>query len=155
MENKYPFRFCHLYISDRFKQIIFVPFCKNENGWYAEINDLIIDSWPCNFEILQHNIETILDRYSSVSLNSKVKWPSFENSKAKSQQSFNSDYILFRLETDLSRNYGSGEVERIKVSATPTVLDENYSLVGVGHLFDTQVAQIVLDIFNACLKIRN
>ena len=69
MENKYPFRFCHLYISDRFKQIIFVPFCKNENGWYAEINDLIIDSWPCNFEILQHNIETILDRYSSVSLN--------------------------------------------------------------------------------------
>jgi hypothetical protein len=72
-----------------------------------------------------------------------------------SQKSFESEYICLRLETDLSRGYGDGEVERIKVSAIPTSLIDSYSLIGYGHLFDTNVAQIVLDIFNACVKIRS
>ena len=83
------------------------------------------------------------------------KWPSFDCSKAKSQRSFETDYVTFRLETDLTRSYREHEVERIKVRAQPTILDNTYSLNGCGHLLDTKIAQIVLDIFEACLKIRN
>jgi hypothetical protein len=48
-----------------------------------------------------------------------------------------------------------GEVERITVTASPTALDTNYALVGTGHLLDTKVAQIVIDIADACDKIRD
>lgn len=151
----YPYRFCKLYISDKFKQILFVPFGQLENGMHAELDNLIVDAWPCKFEDLQTNIEETLARFSSHAVYVEGKWPSFISSKAKSQRSFETDYVSFRLETDLTRNYVEGEVERIKVSAQPTKLDNTYSLNGCGHMFETKVAQIVLDIFEACLKIRN
>lgn len=151
----HPYRFCKLYISDKFKQILFVPFGQMGNGMYAELDNIIVDTWPCKFEDLQTNIEETLRRFSSHAVYMEGKWPSFNSSKAKSQRSFETDYISFRLETDLTRNYGEREVERIKVSAQPTVLDNTYSLNGCGHMFETKVAQIVLDIFEACLKIRN
>ena len=151
----HPYRFCKLYISDKFKQILFTPFGQLENGMHAEVNNIIVDTWPCKFEDLQTNIEETLRRFSSNAVYIEGKWPSFDSSKAKSQRSFETDYIPFRLETDLTRNYGELEVERIKVSVQPTVLDNTFSLNGCGHLFETKVAQIVLDIFEACLKIRN
>ena len=46
-------------------------------------------------------------------------------------------------------------MERITVTARPTALDTNYSLVGAGHLLDTKIAQIVIDIAEACDKIRS
>lgn len=151
----HPRRFCDLYISDKYKEILFVPWGKVDNGMYAEVDNLIIDVWPCKFQDLQQNIENVLKRYLSKTAYVKGKWPSLDNSQAKSQKSFESDYIRIRLETDTSRSYSDGEVERIKVSAQPTALDNTYSLTGCGHLLNTQVAQIVLDIFEACSKIRN
>ncbi len=151
----HPYRFCNLYISDKFKQILFTPFGGLENGMHAEVDNIIVDTWPCKFEDLQTNIEETLRRFSDKAIYVKGKWPSFDNSKAKSHRSFETDYITIRLETDLTRNYGEHEVERIKVSARPTSLDNTYTLNGCGHLIDTKVAQIVLDIFEACLKIRS
>ena len=150
----YSYRFCKLYISDKFNQILFTPFGEIENG-HAEIDKIIIDNWPCKFEDLQKNIEETLNQFSKNGVYIKGKWPSFDCSKAKSHISFESDYVAIRLETDLKRNYGEHEAERINISAQPTVLDNTYSLNGSGHLIDTKVAQIVCDIFDACLKIRN
>jgi len=150
----YPYRFCDVYISDKYKQILFVPHGEVGNGMYAEVDNLIIDTWPCKFKDLQTNIEEVLRRYLAKTTWTKGKWPSFDNSKAKSQQSYETDYIRLTLETDNSRGYRKGEVERIKVSARPTRLDNTYRLTGTAHLVDTQVAQVVLDIFEACMQIR-
>lgn len=149
----YPYRFCDLHISEKYKQILFVPFRKVSEGIYAEVGNLIIDSWPCKFADLQVNIEEALSRFSTTAIRQE-KWPSFQHSKAKSQQSFEADYIRLRLETDKSRSYKDGEVERIKVTARPTLLDNTYSLTGCAHLIDTKVAQVVIDIFEGCMKIR-
>ncbi|MBP6430171.1 MAG: hypothetical protein KA319_00205 [Ferruginibacter sp.] len=152
---KYPYRFCKLYISDDYNQIIFVPFGKISSGIYAEIDDLIIDSWPCDFEKLQNNIEKTLNKFAESAIHTKSKWPSYDNSKAKSQKSFEANYICIRLETDAKKEYGEFEVERITASAKPSILDTTYSLVGTNHLLETSIAQMVIDIFEACLKIRN
>lgn len=151
----YPYRFCDLCISDRYKQILFVPYGKLDNGAYAEINNLIIDSWPCKFQDMEKNIEETLNRFSGKAVWVEGKWPSYDNSKAKTQRSYEADFIRLRLETDSSWGYGEGEVERIRVTARPTPLDNTFHLTGTGHLLDTKVAQIVVDIFEACLKIRN
>lgn len=155
-ENHFPhqYRFCDLYISDKNREILFVPYGKVNNGMHAEVDNLIVDKWPCKFQDLQTNIEEALNRYLSTTTYIKGKWPSFDRSKAKSQKAYETDYIRLRLETDLSRNYGDGEVERIKVTAQPTALDNTFSLVGCTHLLDTKVAQVVMDIYEACLKIR-
>lgn len=154
-KKSYPYRFCELYVSEKHKQILFVPYGKTEYGIYAELDNLIIDSWPCKFKDLESNIRETLNRYSERANKQHGNWPSYENSKAKSQKSFESDYINLRLETDISRDYGEGEVERIKVTARPTSLDNTFELTGTGHLIETKVAQIILDIFEACMKIRN
>lgn len=151
----FAYRFCKLYISDRFQQIIFTPFGRLQNGLYAELDIIIVDTWPCEFEDLQSNIEETLKRFSDNAIYVEGKWPSYDCSKAKSHRSFETEYIPFRLETDLSRSYGESEVECIKVSAQPTVIDKTYALIGEGHLHETRVAQIVLDISEACFKIRN
>jgi hypothetical protein len=151
----HPYRFCNLFISDKHKQILFVPYGQVDNGMYAEIDNIIVDNWPCKFEDLETNIEVTLKRFSNKITWIKGKWPSYDTSKAKSQQSYETDYISLRLETDRSRSYGDGEVERIKVTAQPTPLDDTYCLTGTGHLLDTKIAQIVIDILEACIKIRN
>ena len=151
----HPYRFCDLYSSERFKEILFVPYGKIDIGAHAEVDNIIIDNWPCKFENLKNNIEETLNRFLQKTIWEKGKWPSFERSKAKSQKSYESDYVSIRLETDTNSGYGDGEVERIKVTARPTHLDTTYWLTGTGHLLDTKIAQIVLDIFEACSKIRN
>jgi hypothetical protein len=123
-------------------------------GAYAEIDDIIVDTWPCDFGKLQANIEATLAKFAPTVIYVKGKWPSYEASKASSQRAYESDYIKFRLATDRSRSYGDGEVERITVTANPTALDTTYSLVGTGHLLNTEIAQIVVDIADACDKIR-
>ena len=124
-------------------------------GAYAEIDDIVVDTWPCDFGKLQANIEATLNKFAPTAIHVKGKWPSYEASKATSQSAYKADYIAFRLKTDLSRSYGEGEVERITVTATPSALDTTYSLVGTSHLLDTRVAQIVVDIAEACDKIRH
>jgi len=151
----YPFRFCDLYISDKHKEILFVPYGKAGNIMHAEVDNIIIDKWPCKFQDLDTNIKEALNRYLTTTIWKKGKRPSYNISKAKTQKSFETDYIRLRLETDRSRNYGEREVERIKVTAQPTLLDNTFKLTGTDHLLDTKIAQIVVDIFDACLKIRN
>jgi hypothetical protein len=153
--RSYPDRFCDLYISSKNNQILFVPYGKMDIGAYAEVDDIIADTWPCDFGKLQANIEATLGKFAPTVSYVKGKWPSYEASKAKSQHAYESDYIRLRLKTDQSRSYGDGEVERITVTASPTALDTNYALVGTGHLLDTKVAQIVIDIADACDKIRD
>jgi hypothetical protein len=150
-----PYRFCIVYISDKYKHIIFVPQGKIIIGAYAELENIIEDVWPCDFGQLQKNIEEALNRFLESTQYIKGNWPSYKNSKAKSQKSFESDYIAVWLETDLSKPYGEKEVERIRVTAHPTLLDNTYCLTGTGHLLDTKIAQILCDIFDACLKIRS
>jgi hypothetical protein len=152
--QSYPDRFCHLYISSKYKQILFVPYGKMGIGAHAEIDDIIVDTWPCDFGQLQANIEATLAKFAPAVNYVKGKWPSYEVSKAKSQRAYESDYIRCRLATDQSRPYGDGEAERITVTANPTSLDITYSLVGTSHLLNTGIAQIVVDIAAACDKIR-
>jgi hypothetical protein len=128
-QKRHPYRFCHLYISETYKQILFVPFGKTNSSLYAELDSIIIDKWPCDFGNLQQNILTTLDKFSNLSEYKFGNWPSYNNSKAKSQQSFENDFIRFRIETDKSKPYAAHEAERIKVSATPTSLDETYQLL--------------------------
>ena len=149
----HPYRACTIYISEKFKQIILVPLGRIAIG-HAELENIITDSWPCDFGQLQSNIEETLNRYQEKT-EYKGIWPSYDNSKSKTQKSFETDYIHFNLETDLSRNYGEKEVERIKVTARPTKLDNTYCLIGTSHLLGTKIAQIVCDIFDACAKIRS
>lgn len=155
-QNNFPYshRCCSLYISSKYNQILFVPQGKADIGLYIELENIEADSWPCSFEKLQLNIEDALNKYQSSATYTKGNWPSYNKSNAKSQKSFEFDYISIWLETDLTKEYGKKEVERIKVSAQPSSLDNTYSLVGCGHLLDTKVAQIVIDIFEGCSKIR-
>ena len=150
-----PCRFCILYISERFKHIMFVPQGKIDIGIYAEIDDVISDVWPCEFGKLQENIEVTLNRHKDFTDYVKGNWPSYKNSKAKSQKSFETDYIAIHLRTDLSKDYGERELERIIVTAWPDPISNTYYITGTNHLYDTKIAQIVCDIFEACLKIRN
>jgi hypothetical protein len=156
----YPSRHCDIYISTKYKQILFVPFGRIKGGMSAEHENIISDVWPCDFGKLQENINEALDRSLVAHANfDRVKfgrgnYPSYNNSKAKSESSFQSDYVKLRLETDTSREYGKGEAERIKVTAQPTALETTYRLTGTYHLIDTEVAQLILDIFEACMKIR-
>jgi hypothetical protein len=154
-EFPHPHRFADIYISQKYHEVLFVPYGRVDNGMYAEVDNLIIDKWPCKFEDLQKNIEEALKRYLSKTTYLKGKWPSFDKSKAKSKKSYETDYIRLRLETDFSRGYADGEVERIKIHAEPTGLDDTFYLGGCTHLLDTKVAQIVIDIFEACMKIRS
>jgi hypothetical protein len=156
----FPYRHCDIYISTKYKHILFVPFGRINGGTSAEHENIISDVWPCEFGKLQENIVEALDRGLVAHANfdpfkyRRGKYPSYNNSKAKSESSFRSDYILLRVETDTKREYEKGEVERITVTAQPTSLDSTYRLTGTYHLLDTYVAQLVLDIFEACMKIR-
>lgn len=59
------------------------------------------------------------------------------------------------LATDMDREYEQGEVDKIIVKATPVDWTEDtYKLIGENHLVETKFAQVVVDIYNACEKIR-
>lgn len=59
----HPYRLCDLYISERYHEILFIPYGKVDNGMQVEVDDLIVDKWPCKFEDLQTNIKEVLKRY--------------------------------------------------------------------------------------------
>jgi hypothetical protein len=149
----HPFRFCDLYISDKYKQILFVPYGQADNGTYAEVDNLIIDNWPCNSKDLETNIEEALRRFSPKATWVKGKWPSYDNSKAKSKKSYEVDYVRLTLETDRSRSYGDGEVERIKVTAQPTPLDNTYHLTGTTHLLTRKLHKSFLTFLKLAQKL--
>ncbi len=155
--GKYPLRACNVYISEKYQQILFVPFGKAETGLHIEQENIITDTWPCKFQDLQINIEEALNRYQPLVPYDKDNhvWRTFDLSKAKTRRSFETDYISIHLSTDTTKEYGSQEKERIRVSAEPTLLENTYSLTGCSHLNDTRIAQITLDIYNACIKIRS
>jgi hypothetical protein len=154
----YPERQCWLYISSKYKEILFVPMGKVDAWKTSELDSIIIKEWPLNIGDLQEAIQLTFDRWleSVPDTNpSNENWHSFNKSKAKTQRSFRVDYVQMSLTTDLEREYGEGEVERILVEAYPkNWFEDNYKLVGKNHLMETQVAQVVIDIFKACEKIR-
>lgn len=148
-------RSCSLNIGEKYNQILFVPYGQIANGLNVELDDIIIDNWPCDFGDLQENINKTLDKYKPKYIQSDTLWYSQLKSKAKTIKSFETDYLNIHLYTDISRKYGEGEVERISVSTQPSKLEDTYRIIGCGHLIESKVAQIVIDIYNASMKIRN
>ena len=123
-----------------------------------ELDTIVVKEWPLNIGELQDTIQETLDKWIDPVDDIKPSndnWHSFNKSKAKTQNSFNVDYVQMCLTTDMGREYGQREVERIIIEASPKKWHEdNYKLIGRNHLMDTQVAQVVIDIYNACEKIR-
>jgi len=156
----FPFqeRHCWLYISSKYGEILFVPMGKIDPWRSSELDSIVVKEWPLNIGELQYLIQEALDKWTDPVPDIKPSndnWHSFNASKAKTQKSFQVDYVQMSLTTDLESEYGQGEVERIIVKASPkNWTDDNYKLVGKNHLLETQVAQVVIDIFNACEKIR-
>ena len=154
----YPERECWLYISSKYKEILFVPLGRVDKWHSRELDEVLVRDWPMNIGELQECIEQTLNNWKDPVPQQKVDkdhWPSFNSSKARTQHSFHVDYVQILLTTDLERSYQEGEVERILVKAAPFDWnDDNYLLIGRNHLIETQVAQVVLDIINACEKIR-
>jgi hypothetical protein len=154
----FPERHCWLYISSKYKEILFVPMGKIDPWRSSELDSVVVKEWPMNIGELQDAIQETLDKWiDPIDENkpSNDNWHSFNKSKAKTQRSFKVDYVQMSLTTDLEREYKQGEVERIIVKASPIDWNgDNYKLVGKNHLVETQVAQVVLDIFSACERIR-
>lgn len=154
----FPQRRCWLYISSKYKEVIFVPMGKTNTGMSYELNSVVVKEWPLNIGELQQTIHETLDKWTKSIVEitpSKNNWHSFNASKAKTQQSFQIDYVQMSLTTDIEKGYEQCEVERIIVTASPKDWQkDNYKLINIAHLTETLVAQIVLDIFNACEKIR-
>lgn len=151
-------RHCWLYISSKYNEILFVPMGKIDPWSSSELDSIIVKDWPLNIGELQDLIQETLDKWTEPVDDIKPSndnWHSFNASKSKTQKSFQVDYVQLSLKTDMEREYGQGEVERILVKATPKNWNhDNYKLIGKNHLIETQVAQVVIDIFNACEKIR-
>lgn len=151
-------RHCWLYISSKYNEILFVPMGKIDPWKSRELDSIVVKKWPLNIGGLQEAIQETLDKWTDPVEDIKPSnnnWHSFNKSKAKTQRSFHVDYVQMSLTTDMEREYGQGEVERIVIKASPkNWLEDNYKLIGWNHLLHTQVAQVVIDIFNACEKIR-
>ena len=146
----------HIYISEKYHQILFVPLGGIvEEGIRRELPDIIADKWPCDFGNLQINIEEMLNRFKPLNIEPGFTWPAYEASLAKTRKSFEQDYLMLRLESDSKNPYGEGEAERINVRAQASRLETSYYLIGQEQLIDTELAQVVIDIFNACMKIRS
>ncbi len=162
MRNKeafpFPERQCWLYISSKYKEVLFVPMGKIDKWKSRELNSVVSKQWPVNIGDLQDLIQETLDKWTDPVEDtepSNDNWYSYNASKAKTRKSFEVEYVQMRLTTDMEREYGHGEVERIIIKASPkNWLDDNYKLVGKNHLMETQVAQVVIDVFSACEKIR-
>lgn len=154
----YPERHCWLYISDKYKEVLFVPMGKIDQWKSKELDSIIVGEWPMSIGDLQKNIIQTLDKWQDPVENvepSIENWHSFNISKARSQKSFKVDYVQISLTTDMEREYGQSEVERIVVKASPfDWTEDRYNLIGKSHLLETQVSQVVIDIYKACDKIR-
>ncbi|MBK7441433.1 MAG: hypothetical protein IPI65_07865 [Bacteroidetes bacterium] len=155
----FPFieRRCWLFISSKFKEILFVPVGKDKIS-FNELDSIIIKQWPLKIEELQDCIQLTLDKFVQNVEDqppTNENWYSLKNSKAKTQQSFKIEYVQIELKTDMEKEYGPKEVERILINAGPfDNLKTRYKLIGKSHLIDTEVAEVVVEIFNACEKIR-
>lgn len=158
--ERFPYRerYCWIHISSKYDEIVFVPMGKIDHWKFREQDSVIVKKWPLNIGELQNTIQLTLDQWlDSVPdvESSNENWHSFNRSKAKTQRSFQTDYVDIRLATDMAREYGQNEVERIIVEASPkNWTDDSYKLIGRDHLIETRIAQLIIDIFKACEKIR-
>ncbi|MBK8343054.1 MAG: hypothetical protein IPL12_06820 [Bacteroidetes bacterium] len=89
----FPFieRRCWLFISSKFKEILFVPVGETDKFSFIELNSIIIKPWPLNIEELQDCIQLTLDKFGQKIEDqppTNENWYSLKNSKAKTQQSF-------------------------------------------------------------------
>lgn len=156
--TKYPFRYCNIYISNRYNEILFVPIGKVDDWMYQELNSVIVKDWPLNIDELQNCIVETLNKWKESTERLKPdnnRWYSFNSSKSKSQHSFKVDYVQISITTDMENEYGPEEVERIIIKASPKDWQkDSYKLIGREHLLETKVAQVLIDIFKACVDIR-
>ncbi len=154
----FPKRQCWVYISSKYKEVVFVPMGEITPYKSKELNSVITKEWPLNIGELEESIRLTLDKWENNVPDSELStnnWHSFNRSKAKTQQSFTVNYVPICLTTDLDKEYGISEAERIIVKGSPKEWHKtNYKIVGESHLLETHVSQTVLDIFNACEKIR-
>lgn len=155
VDSTYSYKLARVYISEKYKEILFVPMGKVNEGTYMETFEIIEDQWPCDFGEMEANLENMLNKYNPQMEKHDDFWPAYKVSKAKSQKAFTEHYILIRLESDYKNSYGEGEAERINVRAQASPLETSYYLIAQKHLIDTNLAQAVIDIFNACMKIRS
>tara|TARA_R100000935_G_scaffold3803_1_gene9470 strand:- start:1398 stop:1949 length:552 start_codon:yes stop_codon:yes gene_type:complete len=160
-EQKTPYseKSCWIYLSEKYKEILFVPIGIMTEWTFRELDNVIVKEWPLKIGELQKCVNITLDNFKQNVTeieNNNDNWFSFKNSKAKSQRSFNEDYIQFQLKTDFSREYADGEVERFNVKSSPRPWDKDrHYIIGTAHLVDTDIAQLILDINKDCQKIRN
>ena len=155
----YSERWCWVYLSEKYNEILFIPIGNISEWEFRELDKVIVKEWPLNIGELQECVNTTLNNFEpkvDKIDNNNDNWFSFNNSKAKTQKSFNTDYITFQLKTDFSRDYQDGEVERFTVKSTPKDWDNaRHYIIGTAHLMDTDIAQLILDINKDCQKIRN
>lgn len=155
VDSTYPYKLARVYISELHKEILFVPMGRVSEGTYMETFDIIKDQWPCDFGEMEANLENTLSKYNPQMVRHEEFWPAYKASKAKTPKAFAEHYILLRLESDYKNSYGEGEAERINVRTQASPLETNYYLVAQKHLIDTDLAQAIIDMFEACMKIRS
>ncbi len=157
-KTTYSERSCWIYLSEKYNEILFVPIGNTSEWTFRELDKVIIKEWPLKIGELQKCVNITLDNFEQNAIeieNNNDNWFSFKNSKAKTQKSFNSDYIVFQLKTDFTREYADGEVERFNVKSSPREWEKDrHYIIGTAHLIDTDIAQLILDINNDCEKIR-
>jgi len=156
--TRYSERSCWIYLSERYNEILFVPIGYITPWQFRELDKVIIKKWPLNIGDLQECVNITLDNFEKKvdEIDNNDNWFSYKKSKAKTQKSFNADYITFHLKTDFSRDYEDGEVERFNVKSSPRDWDKDrHYIMGTAHLIDTDIAQLILDINKDCQKIRN
>ncbi len=157
--STYSERSCWIYLSEKYNEILFVPIGNISEWRFRELDKVIVREWPLKIGELQDCVNLTLDNFEQIVSeieNNNENWFSFKNSKAKTQKSFNSDYIVFQLKTDFSREYADGEVERFNVKSSPRKWEKDrHYIMGTAHLTDTDIAQLILDINKDCQKIRN
>ena len=149
-------RSCKVKISSKYNQVLFIPFGKMESWITKELKFVITDNWPLDIATFQNHLGLTLDHYKSNLKDEEASneiWYSYKVSKAKSQHSFEVDYVSLIFES-IDKEYSDGEAEEIKVSAIPRKGLDYFSLTCQRHMVGIEVSQMAYDIFSACEKIR-
>lgn len=156
--SPYPELLARIYISEKFKEILFVPMGCIEDSFgslFMETFDIISDTWPCDFGELQNNIEILLSSYKTSMPRHDTMWPAHQASRSKTRKAFSEHYILFHLRSDDKRLYYPGEGERIFVRTQASPLETTYYMVALESREGPKLAQAIVDMFDACMKIRS
>jgi hypothetical protein len=156
--SPYPELRARIYISEKYNQVLFVPMgCIKDSfgSLFMETFDIKSDNWPCDFGDLEKNIEVLLRSYKSEIEKHDTLWPAQKASRAKTKKTFNESYILLTLNSDNHRLYEPGEGERIFVKTQASPLETTYYLVALESRKGSDLAQAIVDMFSACMKIRS